>query len=201
MSKMSRVSVVRIYFLIFFLEFKNYFVFANDDKYNPQFTSFPEFNERFSRSEPVIGDGNCQLFRSKRSYSGNCNSFYRPDNGRTATPLVVMTEIVDYKQVKNRNARHVSNVVCREENSPWNRRGMSELVTMFGQFIDHTITETENSKESWPIEIPIDDPLYSADRKIEFFRSIKKSDPDGVYESPVNQVIFILLYILIQEEN
>jgi len=182
-------GVFRIIFFFLLLECNRYFfVYANSDRYNPQFTSFPEFNQRFSRRRPIIERGSCRAFKRKRSYSGNCNSFYQPENGRTATPLVVITKVVDYKKVKSRNARYVSNVVCREESSPGNRRRLSELVTIFGQFVDHTITETENSKDSWPIEIPRNDPTYKAGRRIEFFRSIKQSDADGVYESPVNQV-------------
>lgn len=57
--------------------------------------------------------------------------------------------------------RLISNVVCSQSENIYNDRGLSEFVTFFAQFLDHTIVGTElNFKEPESIPIPSDDPLF-----------------------------------------
>ncbi len=60
---------------------------------------------------------------------------------------------------------------------------MTEFVTFFGQFIDHTISETEVSKTEFHIPIPEGDPVFK-NGSINFFRTRKEKTPRGF--SPVN---------------
>lgn len=83
------------------------------------------------------------------------------------------------------NARVISNIVCNEDAPKPNNRGMSELVTFFGQFIDHDVTETHTEK-SRPFQIPVpkDDPVFKEAQFIPFFRTLKKGRGDR--RAPVN---------------
>lgn len=85
------------------------------------------------------------------------------------------------------NPRVVSNSICREPFAKPNQRGMSELVTFFGQFLDHTITETEHSKTKWPIEVPANDPVFKGG-SIPLFRTVKVKDHSGRFEAPMNKL-------------
>jgi len=83
------------------------------------------------------------------------------------------------------NARVISNIVCNEDAPKPNRRGMSELVTFFGQFLDHTVTET-HAEKSRPFQIPVpkDDPVFKEAQFIPFFRTLRKGR--GTKRAPVN---------------
>ena len=151
------------------------------------FTSFNQFNRRFQnprQRRPV--EERCIPTRRERTFSGFCNNLRNPDFGKTHTPFLIRSHVVDYDVTKLPNARVVSNIVCREDTTPSNRRRMSELVTFMGQFIDHTLTETENSKDPWPIPVPNDDPVFNYTRRgeIQFFRSVKQKQ--GRFQSPLN---------------
>ena len=151
------------------------------------FTNFQQFNRRFRnfrRRRPIPEQ--CIPSRRVRTYSGFCNNLHNPNYGKTHTPFVIHSHVVNYDVSKLPNARVISNIVCREEVTPPNRRRMSELVTFMGQFIDHTMTETENSNDPWPISVPNDDPVFNFTRRgeIQFFRSVKEKQ--GRYQSPLN---------------
>ncbi len=150
------------------------------------FGSFEQFNRRFRnprRPDPV--EERCIPTRKERTFSGFCNNLGKPDYGKTLTPFVIHSSVVQYDITRLPNPRLISNIVCRELSSPPNRRRMSELVTFMGQFIDHTVTETENSRDSWNIAIPPNDPVFKASRgEIRFFRTVKSRQ--GKYQSPDN---------------
>ena len=81
------------------------------------------------------------------------------------------------------NPRHISNIVCDEPTPIPNARGMSELVTFFGQLLDHTITFTPIDGElPLPIEVPMGDRVFNKSQSIPFFRTEKK---DG---APLNEL-------------
>lgn len=151
------------------------------------FTSFAQFNRRFEnrRRRPPVEE-RCIPTRRERTFSGFCNNLRNPDFGKSHTTFLIHSHIVQYDVSKLPNPRNISNIVCREQETPPNRRRMSELVTFMGQFIDHTVTETENSNDPWPISLPNDDPVFNFTRRgeIQFFRSVKEKR--GQYQSPLN---------------
>ncbi len=160
---------------------------AQRTEFERPFRSFPEFNRRRRnrrRQRPV--EERCIPTRRERTFSGFCNNLRNPDYGKTLTPFVIRSTVVNYDVSKMPNPRVISNIVCRELTTPTNRRRMSELVTFMGQFIDHTVTETENSATPWNIKIPEDDPVYnfSSRGEIRFFRTEKGRH--GKYQSPIN---------------
>ncbi len=80
-------------------------------------------------------------------------------------------------------ARFISNVVCDEMMPKLNDRGMSELVTFFGQLLDHTVTATSTTGgRPFRIRIPSDDPTFNSSQSIPFIRTVKRGG------SPVNEL-------------
>ena len=151
------------------------------------FTSFATFNKRlFNPREPDPVEERCIPSRKERTFSGFCNNLGKPDYGKTQTPFIIRSTVIDYDVTRLPNPRVISNIVNRELTTPPNRRRMSELVTFMGQFIDHTVTETENSRDPWNIVIPADDPVFNFTSRgeIKFFRTVKL--PQGKYRSPIN---------------
>jgi len=57
-------------------------------------------------------------------------------------------------------------------------------MTFFGQFLDHTLTETSNN-ELQPIAVPPEDEVFTTDQYIPFMRTVK--DKRGIYDSPINK--------------
>lgn len=91
--------------------------------------------------------------------------------------------------------RYVSNVLCKQSADILNRRGLSEMVVFFGQFLDHTIVATpENKTESMNILIPADDPIFANfSGQLKFHRSSRatvtdrQGKPTGA-ERPINSL-------------
>lgn len=79
------------------------------------------------------------------------------------------------------NPRAISNAVMAQNGSTPNERGMSELVTFFGQFIDHNVVLTPMSGPQLPISVPDDDDVLEVE-EIPFRRSPQ------VQGSPVNVI-------------
>lgn len=150
----------------------------------PPFVNFLGFNRR--RVSPIPFGRTCSGSDTQRTYSGYCNNKFNPLWGSARTKFVIKSTHVVHNLNLLPNARKVSNLICRETGSVKNKRGMSELVTFFGQFIDHTVTETENGDQSMPIAIPADDPVFTAGGNIPFFRTI--TEGKGLAKSPVNSL-------------
>lgn len=70
------------------------------------------------------------------------------------------------------SAREISNVVAAQSELTTNDRGLTDLVWLWGQFIDHDLDLTENADpaESFNIAVPDDDALF---------------DPDGTGEAEI----------------
>lgn len=152
-----------------------------------QFRGFLQFNERPKRRFRRHPSRKCRTWPPRtRSYDGNCNHVHRHDLGRASTPfkLIGRTPLNGEMVGEDRpNTRVISNTIHDDDEKPGNHRKLSELVTFFGQFIDHVVTETENEKESAPITIPVNDTVF-ASGVIPFFRTRKEKTPRGY--SPVN---------------
>lgn len=135
-----------------------------------QFTGFISFNRRRFVEDRIIVDEVCPT-SDVRTYSGFCNNKKHPTWGAANTTFSSKSPVA--RHFKMPNARRISNMICKE-NGPAkpNSRGMTELVTFFGQFIDHTITFTDNSKVHDDITVPPGD-VFTAN-KIPFFRTQKR---------------------------
>lgn len=121
-----------------------------------------------------------------RTLDGKCNNLFRPKWGAVRTPMFQKFTPV-YPSPNAVNPRLVSNIVCKEPFSIPNRRKMSELVTFFGQFLDHTFTDINMSNVQWPIPIPPNDPVFKRGT-IPFFRSVKLTDQSGDRKAPMNTI-------------
>ncbi len=68
------------------------------------------------------------------------------------------------------SAREISNVLCDEPVTHFNDRGLSTLVYVWGQFIDHDMSNTNSGTTEYvPIPLPADEKIFN--QEIPFFRS------------------------------
>ncbi len=124
-----------------------------------------------------------------RTINGFCNNQLRPFEGSAGSVFVVqaapLRSIRDTANLPS--ARLISNIVNDEARPKPNRRGMSELVTYFGQILDHTITNTDTNRHSpLHIRVPPKDPVFRANSSIPFFRTISRGT--GNRRAPVNML-------------
>lgn len=146
------------------------------------FSSFQSLNER-SANRPRSLDAN--LRRRRRplvsgclsltfsTLNGTCNNRRNIEWGAVDTPFLQVARIVPHDFGKLPNARVVSNIVCAETKAVSSRRRMSEIVTYFGQFIDHTITETGlDTSRPLDIKVPAGDPEFTPGGSIPFSRTV-----------------------------
>lgn len=129
-----------------------------------------------------------------RTLSGFCNNLKRPTQGAADTPFAVLSTVPvgtprRFTNILARNssinARVISNIVCNEVAPKPNKRRMSELITFFGQFLDHTVTETSTVKdEAVQISVTKDDPVFKEAQFIPFFRTLRKGS--GRNRAPIN---------------
>lgn len=120
--------------------------------------------------------------RNFRTFDGVCTSFGTPER-----KLWASTNRPHFSYFQGRDtlvprgealpsARLVSNMLCRQGGNTPEPRGLAEMATFFGQFIDHTIVATTTNKaEPMPIKIPDGDPVAANFSKSEmpFFRSVR----------------------------
>lgn len=91
--------------------------------------------------------------------------------------------------------RMISNTLCKQKFNRFDKRGLSELATFVGQFIDHTIVASvENLKDPLFITVPDDDLLHEETRgKMKFFRSrrvrVKESDNQEIPQNILPSVL------------
>ncbi len=93
------------------------------------------------------------------------------------------------------SAREISNAVGAQEESILNDRGLTDIVWLFGQFIDHDITLSENAApaESLDIDVPTGDiyfdPFGTGEQVITFNRTLYEggTSPDDIREQ-VNEI-------------
>ncbi|HSK76347.1 MAG TPA: peroxidase family protein [Thermoanaerobaculia bacterium] len=103
-----------------------------------------------------------------RSVDGSGNNRANPDWGRAGEEFLRRTT-VGYEDGKSAPAggnrpspRAISNTVAAAEGSRPNRRGASDFLWQWGQFLDHDLdlTTTADPAEPFPIEIPAGDPQF-----------------------------------------
>lgn len=75
-----------------------------------------------------------------RLLSGKCNNLRYSDRGAANSPFLLLSGFLrsDREIQALPDARYLSNTLSTEKKLKPNRRRMSELVTFFGQLIDHT---------------------------------------------------------------
>lgn len=143
---------------------------------NRPFTNFRSFNRRRRGLRfPVLRQCRGRELRRYRTLNGMCNNLRFPIRGAAGQPFIILSRSWrSWFQARNLpNARRVSNIVHDEVAQRNNDRGMSELVTFFGQFIDHTVTETDTTGGTpFRIRVPADDPVFKERQFIPFFRSL-----------------------------
>eukprot|EP00171_Calliarthron_tuberculosum_P014547 IDg14547t1 len=133
------------------------------------FRSFSEFNRRRRVPRPIAQQ--C-ITTPYRTLSGFCNNRRAPKQGSADTPFRFIARPVTLNFARLPNARTISNIVCEEAAPIKNARGMSELVTFFGQLLDHTVTETANDpSRPLPISVPAGDISFKTTQFIPFERS------------------------------
>ncbi len=149
------------------------------------FASFRSFNRRRRRRIRLSRRCRSQRFNQFRTLSGFCNNLRFPNRGAADTTFLLLARPLRPLRESSRapGARFISNVVVDEATSRFNDRGMSELVTFFGQLLDHTVTFT-STEEARPfrIRVPRDDPVFKESQFIPFFRTVKRGG------SPVNEL-------------
>lgn len=120
--------------------------------------------------------------REFRTFDGSCTNFGTPERklwGSTNRPHFSYFQGRDTLTPRGQtlpSARLVSNMLCRQSNDIFDPRGLNEMTTFFGQFIDHSIIATiTNKAEPMPIQIPENDPIMANFSKgqLPFFRSIR----------------------------
>lgn len=148
----------------------------------------------------------CNAAERFRSISGNCNNLQVPTLGAANTPFIKLSYPCKgvrgrrrrnrcrwwhARRAKNRifpSARVISNRVLRETRTKKSRRGLTELTTFFGQFMDHVLTETkkEKGRKTQKFFFPKNDPIYKTTQYIPFSKTAQVGS--GRRRSPNNEL-------------
>jgi len=155
------------------------------EKEERMFFDYIEVNKR--PWEDVNLEKTCSLNPQYRTLDGYCNNKSDLEKGMAGMPFEIISQPLR-SAASNAGlplARRISNNVCNEDGETENDRNMSEMMTFFGQFLDHTLTETSNN-ELQPIAVPPEDEVFTTDQYIPFMRTVK--DKRGIYDSPINKL-------------
>ena len=142
------------------------------------------------------------------SIDGVGNNIDNPDWGSTDIELLRLVT-VEYEDLLSSpagaarpSAREISNAVAAADTSQLNDRALTDMLWLWGQFIDHDIDLTEaavdengDPLEPFPIEVPTGDPFFdpfgTGTQVIDLNRSNFVVDPDGVRQQ-VNAITAFL---------
>ncbi len=147
-----------------------------------------------------------------RTIDGTENNAENPEWGSTDEQLLRLTTveyadgISDPAGTDRPSAREVSNAVADQIESTTNDRYLTDLVWLWGQFVDHDIDLTENATdengdptEPWPIDVPTGDlyfdPDGSGDDTIGFNRSAYDESTGDSLDDPRQQINQITAYL------
>ncbi|MEM9587120.1 MAG: peroxidase family protein [Planctomycetota bacterium] len=134
-----------------------------------------------------------------RSIDGTGNNLESPELGSAGTELTRVVDpdyadgISEPSGQERASAREISNLVSAQEESIENERGLSSLIWVWGQFIDHDIDLTqEGHDESFNIEGPTGDeqfdPFATGDVEISLTRSAAADGSGTSIDNPRQQV-------------
>jgi hypothetical protein len=99
------------------------------------------------------------------------------------------------------NAREISNTVAAQEKLIYNEKRASDFIWQWGQFIDHDITLSDESRpaESFPIQVPTGDPYFdplsTGEQKMVLNRSIYDTATGTASDNPRQQINQITAFI------
>jgi peroxidase len=107
-----------------------------------------------------------------RTLDGTCNNIGPNRNEWGATDIALLRDMPAEYGASNRNgamagenrpsARAVSNLLSNEPVETFSKYGLSTLVYIWGQFLDHDITLTPTgTTESAPVTLPANEPLFT----------------------------------------
>tara|TARA_R110002111_G_scaffold107056_2_gene165461 strand:+ start:28274 stop:30550 length:2277 start_codon:yes stop_codon:yes gene_type:complete len=155
-------------------------------------------------TDMIDSDAEWNTVTEYASIDGTGHNLDNPELGSTDTQLIRLTE-ADYGDGLSTpagedrpSAREISNIIAAVNSFETNDRYLTDILWVWGQFIDHDITLTEaahdesgNPLESFPIEVPTGDlyfdPDSSGDDVIGLNRSAFEVDEDGVRQQ-INQI-------------
>lgn len=138
---------------------------------------------------------------------GFANNNLNPEWGSTDTALLRLTTVEYGDGVwtpaasERPSPRVVSNEVVAQTESIVNDRYMTDLVWLWGQFVDHDIDLTENGTvpEAFPIEVPAGDPWFdpfnTGTATIDLNRSIYDTTTGDALGNPRQQINQITAFI------
>ncbi|MBT8484325.1 MAG: peroxidase family protein [Phycisphaerae bacterium] len=102
-----------------------------------------------------------------RTFDGSGNNVANPTWGATGTPLLRVGEAAYVDEISlpagptRPPARSVSMICGAQSGNILSDVALSNLHTVWGQFLDHDITLTpDGSGEAFPLEVPVDDPWF-----------------------------------------
>ncbi len=137
-----------------------------------------------------------------RTFDGTNNNSKHPELGSTEQPLRdfipkdASREIGGTTESRLPSAREISNTVANQENDTANRKGLSDMFWLWGQFLDHdiNITHPDSTKEA-NIKVPTNDPFFdpqgTGEAQIGFHRSVTITDENGNTTQPNDITAYI----------
>lgn len=141
---------------------------------------------------PKKGPETCS--KKYRTFDGRCNNPKRKEWGSTRQPLYSYVRGSSSKKPRGGDLdspRLISNKISKQDGNVFSRRGLSEMVTFFGQFLDHTIVAASaNADDPFHIDIPPEDPIFANfSGKLTFHRNIRGPVKEGRRaERPINSL-------------
>lgn len=138
------------------------------DPVNPNSSQYRDRENRNCNIEFRTLDGTCSSIGSKIQHLwGSSNRPHFSYFGRSSAKPVGMDRP---------SPRLISNALCKQSRPTKDERGLNEMVTFFGQFVDHTIVATptdESGKDRMDIKIPKNDPIMAnfSNGRLPFTRS------------------------------
>ncbi|MEM7200608.1 MAG: peroxidase family protein [Planctomycetota bacterium] len=102
-----------------------------------------------------------QLLREARSFDGAGNNPVHAEWGAAHTPFVrwltpdYADDVGAPSGARRRSAREISNLISAQQETRPNRRGVSDFVWQWGQFLDHDLDETPVLVPEEPFDIPV----------------------------------------------
>ena len=142
-----------------------------------------------------------------RAIDGTGNNLADPELGSTHEQLL-RGSAVEYEDgistpagADRVSAREISNEIVTQTTTEVNDRGLTDLVWVFGQFIDHDLdlTESATPEEDFSIEVPTGDvffdPFGTGEATISLTRAIFDTDTGTSTENPREQINEITAFL------